>query len=91
MVRAREHEVTSRKVPFETGAARYEVIARSHILGDDSGLLKMLFHREHPRDQRNRVDPYRASRAGVRRGPGLFLDDGLQLSGFCRVLQGCCA
>ena len=42
----REHEVTSRKVPFETGAARYGEIARGRILGDDSGLLKMLFHRE---------------------------------------------
>ena len=26
--------------------ARYREIARGHILGDDSGLLKMLFHRE---------------------------------------------
>ena len=38
--------MTSRKVPFETGAARYGEIARGRILGDDSGLLKMLFHRE---------------------------------------------
>lgn len=26
--------------------ARYREIARGHILGDDSGRLKMLFHRE---------------------------------------------
>ena len=26
--------------------ARNREIARGHILGDDSGLLKMLFHRE---------------------------------------------
>jgi NAD(P) transhydrogenase len=32
-------------VPYETGIARYREIARGQILGDDSGLLKMLFHR----------------------------------------------
>ena len=46
MVGATEHELTGRKIPYETGAARYREIARGHILGDDSGLLKMLFHRE---------------------------------------------
>lgn len=46
MVGQTEHELTSRKVPYETGTARYREIARGHILGDDSGLLKMLFHRE---------------------------------------------
>jgi len=46
MVGETEHELTSRKVPYETGTARYREIARGHILGDDSGLLKMLFHRE---------------------------------------------
>ena len=33
-------------MPYETGVARYREIARGQILGDDSGLLKMLFHRE---------------------------------------------
>ena len=33
-------------MPYETGIARYREIARGQILGDDSGLLKMLFHRE---------------------------------------------
>ena len=46
MVGETEHELTGRKVPYETGTARYREIARGHILGDDSGLLKMLFHRE---------------------------------------------
>src|SRR6266550_4569743 len=31
---------------FPIGIARYREIARGQILGDDSGLLKMLFHRE---------------------------------------------
>jgi NAD(P) transhydrogenase len=46
MVGAPEHELTAQKVPYETGVARYREIARGQILGDDSGLLKMLFHRE---------------------------------------------
>ena len=46
MVGEPEHELTARRVPYETGLARYREIARGHILGDDSGLLKMLFHRE---------------------------------------------
>ena len=32
--------------PYETGIARYREIARGHILSDDSGFLKLLFHRE---------------------------------------------
>jgi len=46
MVGAPEHELTERKVPYETGVARYREIARGQILGDDSGLFKMLCHRE---------------------------------------------
>ena len=46
MVGATEHELTAQRVPYETGLARYREIARGQILGDDSGLFKMLFHRE---------------------------------------------
>src|SRR5262249_23323632 len=46
MVGATEHELTEQKIPYETGVARYREIARGQILGDDSGLFKMLFHRE---------------------------------------------
>ena len=49
MVGAPEFELTQQKVPYETGMARYREIARGQILGDDSGLLKMLFHRENRR------------------------------------------
>lgn len=44
-----EHELTQKKIPYETGIARYREIARGQILGDDSGFLKLLIHRE---DQR---------------------------------------
>jgi len=46
MVGATEHELTEGKIPYETGVARYREIARGQILGDDSGLLKLLFHRD---------------------------------------------
>jgi NAD(P) transhydrogenase len=46
MVGATEQELTAQRVPYETGLARYREIARGQILGDDSGLFKMLFHRE---------------------------------------------
>jgi len=41
-----EHVLTAEKIPYEFGVARYREIARGQILGDDSGLFKMLFHRE---------------------------------------------
>ncbi len=46
---APEHELTHKKIPYETGIARYREIARGQILGDDTGFLKLIFHRE---DQR---------------------------------------
>jgi NAD(P) transhydrogenase len=46
MVGATEYDLTHRKVPYESGVARYREIARGQILGDDSGFFKMLFHRE---------------------------------------------
>ena len=46
MVGEPEHELTHRKVPYETGVARYREIARGQILGDDSGMLKLIFHAE---------------------------------------------
>jgi NAD(P) transhydrogenase len=49
MVGLPEHELTARKVPYETGIARYREIARGQILGDHSGMFKMLFHREDER------------------------------------------
>ena len=41
-----EDELTKQEIPYETGIARYREIARGHILGDENGELKILFHRE---------------------------------------------
>jgi len=40
-----EDELTERGVPYETGIARYREIARGQLLGDENGMLKVLFHR----------------------------------------------
>ena len=46
MCGATEKELTKNKVPYEVGIARYREIARGLIMGDDSGMFKMLFHRD---------------------------------------------
>jgi NAD(P) transhydrogenase len=46
MVGATEEDLTRAKVPYETGVARYKEIARGQICGDDSGMFKMIFHRD---------------------------------------------
>jgi NAD(P) transhydrogenase len=46
MVGETEETLTERRVPYETGIALYREIARGQILGDDSGMFKMIFHRE---------------------------------------------
>jgi NAD(P) transhydrogenase len=40
-----EEELTERGVPYETGVARYREIARGQLIGDENGMLKILFHR----------------------------------------------
>ncbi|MDL2718609.1 MAG: Si-specific NAD(P)(+) transhydrogenase [Acidobacteriota bacterium] len=46
MVGKTEEELTKESVPYETGVAHYREIARGAIVGDDTGLLKILVHRE---------------------------------------------
>jgi NAD(P) transhydrogenase len=46
MVGKNEEELTKDAVPYEVGVSRYSEIARGAIVGDDVGLLKILFHRE---------------------------------------------
>ena len=41
-----EDELTRDGVPYEVGKAQYREIARGQIIGDSTGLLKMLFHFE---------------------------------------------
>ncbi len=39
-----EEELTSEGIPYEVGKATYSEIARGQIIGDSSGLLKLIFH-----------------------------------------------
>ena len=41
-----EEELTAEGIPYEIGQAQYKEIARGQIIGDESGLLKLIFHRE---------------------------------------------
>jgi NAD(P) transhydrogenase len=46
MVGKNEEELTGAAIPYEIGKARYKEIARGQILGDVTGLLKLIFHSE---------------------------------------------
>jgi NAD(P) transhydrogenase len=46
MVGQTEQQLTEERVPYEVGMARFSEIARGQIAGDESGMLKLLFHRE---------------------------------------------
>ena len=44
MVGDNEEQLTEKGIPYETGVAHYKEIARGQLLGDDVGMLKILFH-----------------------------------------------
>jgi NAD(P) transhydrogenase len=46
MVGATEEQLTAKKIPYETGIARYKEISRGAIRGDEAGMFKMLFDRD---------------------------------------------
>ncbi|MGD0962614.1 MAG: Si-specific NAD(P)(+) transhydrogenase [Candidatus Acidiferrales bacterium] len=45
MVGQTEEKLTAAKVPYELGVARYAELAKSMMLGDETGMLKLLFDR----------------------------------------------
>jgi NAD(P) transhydrogenase len=45
MVGQTEEKLTAAKVPYEVGIAKYNELAKSMMLGDESGMLKLLFDR----------------------------------------------
>ena len=94
--RDRARADAARRCRTRSGVARYREIARGQILGDDSGMFKMLFHRE---DRRllgihcigtGATELVHVGQAVLGLGGGLdyFLGDRLQLSDAGRVLQG---
>jgi NAD(P) transhydrogenase len=45
MVGQNEEQLTAAKVPYEVGIAKYAELAKSMMLGDETGMLKVLFDR----------------------------------------------
>jgi NAD(P) transhydrogenase len=39
-------QLTTAAIPYETGIARYDELAKAEVLGDRTGMLKLLFHSE---------------------------------------------
>jgi len=46
MVGRTEEDLAHTGIPFAVGIARYREIARGQIIGDETGMLKLLFHRQ---------------------------------------------
>ena len=46
MVGRTERQLTEEKVPYEIGLAKFDELAKAQIIGDQTGLLKILFHTE---------------------------------------------
>jgi len=46
MVGKTEQQLTDAGIPYEAGIAQYNELARGQLLGDDTGMLKMLIHQE---------------------------------------------
>ncbi len=46
MVGRNEEELTREGIPYEVGIARYREIARGQLIGDEIGMLKLLFHNQ---------------------------------------------
>ena len=44
MVGQTELSLTNARIPFEVGTSKYEELAKAQIVGDHTGLLKLLFH-----------------------------------------------
>jgi NAD(P) transhydrogenase len=46
MVGKTEQQLTDEGIPYESGIASYREIARGQLLGDETGMLKLLIHQE---------------------------------------------
>ena len=46
MVGKTEQQLTADKIPYEFGVAKYEELARAQMIGDETGMLKLLFNPE---------------------------------------------
>ena len=70
MVGRTEEQLTKEGVPYEVGPAHYREIARGQILGDRTGLLKLIFHPREPAAARRAHHRRRGGGAGAHRPGG---------------------
>ena len=95
MVGQTEEKLTAQKVPYEVGVSKYAELAKSMMLGDETGMLKLLFDRNTKKAVRGSRHwaaghgnhPYRASCARLWRHHRVFPRYGVQLSDSRRSLQ----
>ena len=63
-----EEQLTEARVPYEVGIANYREIARGGIIGDTTGRLKLVFHRETGAGRMARSRPRRSCTVSSRSG-----------------------
>ncbi len=61
MVGQNEEQLTAAKVPYEVGIAKYAELAKSMMLGDETGMLKVLFRPQHAETSWRACDRQRAT------------------------------
>ncbi len=90
-----EAEAREKGLAYEVGIARFREVSRGHIMGLDSGMMKLLFSltdrklsgRPHHRRRRDGADPHRPGGPEPRRHHRLLRRERLQLSDARRGLQ----
>ncbi len=90
-----EEEVRKRKIPYECGIARFRETSRGHIMGLDTGMMKMIFSLKTRRllgvpyrgRGRDRTDPHRPGGAEPERHDRLLHREHVQLPDPGRSLQ----
>ena len=78
-----EEQVREKGIPYECGIARFRETSRGHIMGLNTGFMKMIFaledpppaRRAHRRRRRDRTDPYRPGRAQSGRQLDYFVEN----------------
>ena len=46
MVGRNEKQLSAEKIPYEVGVATFDEVAKAQICGDQTGILKLIFHSE---------------------------------------------
>jgi hypothetical protein len=99
MVGQTEEQLTKENINYEVGLARYAELAKGQMLGDDQGLLKLVFDPDSLKllgvhaigDRAAEIHSHRPGRSHPGSKYRIFSRCGVQLSHSGGNLQGCCA